>query len=79
VSIRNAGGDVTVTLPSDFRGDFDLVVEGASPDEAAIRCDFPQIAVVKREERQQASGSINGGGSRVVVRTSSGKIRIRKA
>jgi DUF4097 and DUF4098 domain-containing protein YvlB len=78
VSVRNAGGDVTVTLPADFRGEFDLQVDGASPDEAAIRCDFPQIGVVTREDRQQATGSINGGGARVVVRTSSGKIRIRK-
>lgn len=78
VSVRNAGGDVTVTLPADFRGEFDLQVDGASPDEAAIRSDFPQIAVVKREDRQQASGTVNGGGARVVVRTSSGKIRIRK-
>jgi len=79
VSVRNAGGDVTIALPSDFRGEFDLQVDGASPDEAAIRSDFPQIAILKRDDRQQASGVVNGGGAKVVVRTSSGKIRIRKA
>jgi DUF4097 and DUF4098 domain-containing protein YvlB len=79
VSVRNAGGDVTLTLPPDFRGEFDLQVEGASPDERAIRCDFPEIAIVKRADRQQATGAVNGGGARVLVRTSSGKIRIRKS
>ena len=78
IAVRNAGGDVILTLPGDFRGDFDLVVSGSSPDETAIRSDFPQISVTKRSGSQQAAGSVNGGGTRVVVKTSSGTIRIRK-
>ncbi|MGH9317084.1 MAG: DUF4097 family beta strand repeat-containing protein, partial [Thermoanaerobaculia bacterium] len=79
VTVRNAGGDVVLTLPADFRGDFDLEVAGASPDETAIRSDFPEIAVTKRAGSQQASGSLNGGGPKVTVRTSSGSIRLRKS
>jgi len=79
VSIHNAGGDVLLTLPADFRGELDLEVADASPDETAIRCDYPGISIVKRSSRQQATGTLNGGGARVVVKTSSGTIRIRKS
>ena len=79
VSIHNAGGDVLLTLPADFRGELDLEVADASPDETAIRCDYPGISIVKRSTRQQATGTLNGGGARVVVKTSSGTIRIRKS
>lgn len=78
IAVRNGGGDVILTLPADFRGDFDLLVEGASPEENAIRSDFPGISVTKSAGSQQASGSVNGGGPKVVVKTSSGTIRIRK-
>ncbi|HEV2063114.1 MAG TPA: DUF4097 family beta strand repeat-containing protein [Thermoanaerobaculia bacterium] len=78
IAVRNGGGDVILTLPADFRGDFDLQVSGASPEETAIRSEIPGISVTKRAGSQQASGSINGGGPKVVVRTSSGTIRIRK-
>ena len=78
IAIRNAGGDVILTLPGDFHGDFELSVSGASPDETAIRSDFPEISVTKRSGSQQASGSVNGGGPKVVVKTTSGTIRIRK-
>ena len=78
VNVRNAGGDVTLTLPADFKGEFDLAVSDASPDETAIRSDFSELSVVKRSGSQQATGAVNGGGPKVVVRTSSGTIRIRK-
>lgn len=79
IAVRNAGGDVTLTLPGDFRGDFELMVSGSSPEETAIRSDFPEISVTKRSGSQQAAGAVNGGGPKVVVRTSSGTIRIRKS
>ena len=79
ISIRNAGGDVTLSFPTDFRGEFELVVTGSSPDETAIRSDFPEIAVIKQSGSQRAAGSVNGGGPKVVVRTSSGTIRIRRS
>ncbi len=80
ISIRNSGGDVTLTLPGDFRGDVDLSVLGSSAgiDETMIRSDFSEIALTRRPGSQRATGGLNGGGSRVVVRTSSGTIRLRK-
>jgi DUF4097 and DUF4098 domain-containing protein YvlB len=79
VVIRNDGGDVVLTLPSDAQADLDLRVEGpADPEEVLIRSDFPGIAISRGEESQRAVGALNGGGARITVRTSSGSIRIRK-
>jgi DUF4097 and DUF4098 domain-containing protein YvlB len=78
IAVRNGGGDVILTLPADFRGEFDLQVSDASPEDTAIRSELPGISVTKRAGSQQASGSVNGGGPKVVVKTSSGTIRIRK-
>ncbi len=81
ISIVNGGGDVTLTLPSDFRGDFDLTVSGVpgGEDETFIHSDVPELAVTRRGDSQRGTGQINGGGVRVAVRTISGEIRLRKA
>ena len=79
VTIVNAGGDVVLTLPSDFQADVDLQVEGpADPEDVLIRSDFPGLAVTRGSDTQHASGSLNGGGPRLVVKTSSGSIRLRR-
>jgi DUF4097 and DUF4098 domain-containing protein YvlB len=80
ITIVNAGGDVLLTLPADFQADLDLEVEGpAEPEDLLIRCDFPGVAVVRGADTQRASGSLNGGGPKLKVRTTSGSIRLRKA
>ena len=80
ISIANAGGDVTLTLPADFRGDFDLSVSGVpDEDERMIHSDFPEVAVTRRSGSQRATGQTNGGGVRVAIHTNSGEIRLRKA
>jgi len=78
VRIRNSGGDVTLTVPANFKGEFDLTASNVDSDETAIRSDFPEITVTRRSGSQQATGTLNGGGPRVVIRTSSGSIRIRR-
>jgi DUF4097 and DUF4098 domain-containing protein YvlB len=80
VVIRNAGGDVTLTLPGDVHADVELAVDDSSDaEETFIRSDFPEIAVVRRSDSVRASGALNGGGPRISVRTTSGTIRLRKA
>jgi DUF4097 and DUF4098 domain-containing protein YvlB len=79
VSIRDAGGDVTVTLPADFRAEVELEVQDAEPEEALIHSDFPEIALTRQRNSQRASGALNGGGPRLVIRTHSGTIRLRKS
>ena len=79
VAIRNSGGDVTLTLPADFRGDLELIVIGSPGfNEELIRSDFPEVTLTRRPDSQRASGALNGGGPKVSVRTTSGAIRLRK-
>ena len=78
VTIKNAGGDVLLTLPGDFHGDVDCLVEGpADPEEVLIRSEFPGLTITRGPDAQRAVGALNGGGPRVLVRTSSGSIRLR--
>lgn len=78
VSIVSGGGDVTLTLPSDFRGNVDLTVNGTDLSEPAILSEFPEISVSRRDNAARGTGALNGGGSAVRVQTSSGAIRLRR-
>ena len=78
VSIVSGGGDVTLTLPADFRGNVDRTVNGADLSERAIRSDFPEIAISRRDNSARGTGALNGGGSTVKVQTSSGAIHLRR-
>ncbi len=78
ISITSGGGDVTLTLPSDFRGDVDLTVTEADPSEPAIRTEFPEISISRRDGTARGTGELNGGGEKVRVQTSSGTIRLRR-
>lgn len=79
ITIHNSGGDVSLTLPADVRATVELVVTGAEDDDPAIRSDFPDLTVSRKHGTQRATVSLNGGGEKVVIRTSSGTIRLRKA
>lgn len=78
ITIHNSGGDVTLALPADARVDLELIVTGADEDESAIRSDFPELTISKRAGVQRATAKLNGGGEKVVVKTSSGSIRLKK-
>jgi hypothetical protein len=56
----------------------ELIVTGADESESAIRSDFANLAISKNSGHQRATLSLNGGGEKVVVRTSSGTIRLKK-
>lgn len=79
VTIHNSGGDVSLTLPAEARADVELVVTGAEDDDLAIRSDFPDLTVSRKHGVQRATVSLNGGGEKIVVRTSSGTIRLKKS
>jgi hypothetical protein len=78
ISIHSSGGDVSLTLPRDFRGNIDLEVAGSGDSDHAIRSDFQEVSLTRRDNSERASGTLNGGGSRVVVRTTSGTIRLKR-
>jgi len=77
ITINNSGGDVSLTLPADCKADVELIVTGAD-DDRAIRSEFPDLSFSKRSGSQRATGSLNGGGEKIVVRTTSGTIRLKK-
>lgn len=78
VEVTTGGGDVTLVLPANYRGDVDVRVTGVDSDEDYIVSQFPEVAVVKRETLQRAEGKLGGGGPRIAVRTTAGVVRIKK-
>lgn len=78
ITVHNSGGDVTLWLPADCKADVDLSVTGTDEEDTAIRSEFPDLMVSKRPNSQRATAKLNGGGEKIVVRTTSGSIRIRK-
>jgi DUF4097 and DUF4098 domain-containing protein YvlB len=78
VTIRNDGGDVTLAVPADVKAEIELIVTGADDDDSAIRSDFPELVTSRRAGMQRATATLNGGGEKIVVRTTSGTIRLKK-
>jgi DUF4097 and DUF4098 domain-containing protein YvlB len=78
ISIISGGGDVALMLPSDFKGDLDLTVTEADPSEPAVLSEFPDVSISRKDRIVRATGSLNGGGEKVRVQTSSGTIRLRR-
>jgi len=78
ITIRNSGGDVSLSIPADTKADVELVVTGAEDEETPIRSDFGYLTIDKKPGTQRATAVLNGGGEKIVVRTTSGSIRLRK-
>ena len=78
ITIHNSGGDVSLGLPPDCKADLELIVTGTDDEESAIRSDFAELTVSKRSGVQRATAKLNGGGEKIVVKTSSGTIRLKK-
>jgi hypothetical protein len=78
ITIHNSGGDVSLWLPADCKADLELIVTGPDDEESAILSDFTELTVSKRSGVQRATAKLNGGGEKIVVKTSSGTIRLKK-
>jgi DUF4097 and DUF4098 domain-containing protein YvlB len=78
ITIRNSGGDVTLSLPPDIKAEVELFVSGPEDFDSAIRSDFGELTLSRRSGSQRGTAVLNGGGEKVVVRTTSGSIRLRK-
>ncbi len=79
ITIRNSGGDVSLSIPADTKADVELVVTGAEDEENPIRSDFGYLTIDKKPGTQRATAVLNGGGEKIVIRTTSGEIRLRKS
>ena len=74
--LATSGGDVTVTLPSNAKADVEIRVSGDDAD--AIATEFPEIAVSRRSGQITGQGRLNGGGPKLLIRSSSGTVTIKK-
>ncbi len=79
ITIRNSGGDVSLSIPADTKAEVELVVTGAEDEENPIRSDFGYLTIDKKPGTQRATAVLNGGGEKIVIRTTSGEIRLRKS
>jgi DUF4097 and DUF4098 domain-containing protein YvlB len=76
--LTTSGGDVTITLPANYRADLDVRVSGVEPDADAITSQFPEVAVSRRAGAISGEGKLNGGGPKLTIRSNSGTVTIRK-
>jgi DUF4097 and DUF4098 domain-containing protein YvlB len=76
--LATSGGDVTITLPANYRADVDVRVSGVDPDTDAVISQFPEITVSHRPSSISGEGKLNGGGPKLTIRSNSGTVTIRK-
>ncbi len=76
--LATGGGDVTLTLPANAKADVEIRVSGGDLDTDAIATEFPEISVSRRSGQVTGQGKLNGGGPKLLIRSSSGTVTIRK-
>ena len=76
--LSTSGGDVTVTLPANYKADVEIHVTGGDAESDAIDSQFSEISVSKRSGSLTGEGRLNGGGPKLVIRSTSGVVTIRK-
>jgi hypothetical protein len=67
-----------VTLPANYKADVEIHVTGGETDTDSIVTQFPEISVSRRSGNVQGEGRLNGGGPKLVIRSTSGVVTIRK-
>lgn len=72
VKLQTSGGGVTLKVRENSAFDLDASTSGGS-----VRSEIP-VAVVGKIEHSHLKGPVNGGGKRVVLRTSGGSISVKK-
>ncbi|HQQ76505.1 MAG TPA: DUF4097 family beta strand repeat-containing protein [Thermoanaerobaculia bacterium] len=76
--LATSGGDVTVTLPANVKADVEIVVSGGGVDADSIASQFPEISVARRSGHILGEGRLNGGGPKLVIRSTSGVVTLKK-
>ena len=73
IQVENSRGDIRISVPekSSFQ------VEAQARD-GEIQSDFSELRIENGDNRASASGSVNGGTSRIVLNNEHGTIEIRK-
>ena len=76
--LTTSGGDVTVTLPANYKADVEIHVSGGEVDTDSIASQFPEISISRRSGHVQGEGRLNGGGPKLVIRSTSGVVTVKK-
>jgi DUF4097 and DUF4098 domain-containing protein YvlB len=76
--IITQGGDVTLVLPENFKADVSIETKVQDPNGRYIRSDFSELAVVRGPSTHTATGKLGGGGGKLVVRSQSGEVTVKK-
>ena len=76
--LTTSGGDVTMTLPANYKADVEIHVTGGEVDTDSIASQFPEISVVRRSGHLLGEGRLNGGGPKLVIRSTSGVVTVKK-
>jgi DUF4097 and DUF4098 domain-containing protein YvlB len=71
-TLKTSGGGITLTVASSVAIDLDAHTSGGD-----IETDVP-VTLLGKQSESTLNGKLNGGGPRVVLRTSGGDIRLRK-
>jgi DUF4097 and DUF4098 domain-containing protein YvlB len=78
-NLSTGGGDVTLTIPANYKGTLDVRVSGVDAEGEYIVSQFPELTITKRHGSESAEGKLNGGSPQAfVVRCSSGTVTIKK-
>ncbi len=67
-----------MTLPANYKADLEVHVTGGDPESDAIVSQFPEVSISKRSGNLSGEGRLNGGGPKLVIRSTSGVVTIRK-
>jgi DUF4097 and DUF4098 domain-containing protein YvlB len=76
--ITTQGGDVTLILPANVHADVSIETKVQDRDGQYIRSEFPEVTVVRGAGAHTATGKIGGGGPKLVVRSQSGDVTLKK-
>ena len=69
---------VLQTLPANLKADVEVRVAGVDSESDYIVSDFPELTISRRNDTPRAEGKLNGGGPRLVIKSISGTVRLRK-
>jgi hypothetical protein len=69
ISVSSSGGDLTVRVPKDTKGELNAATSGGS-----VRTELP-VTTTEMSERK-LTGTLNGGGNAIHARTSGGSIKV---
>lgn len=73
IDLNTSGGDITIKLSPDIKASVDLSTSGGHVSNAEIT-----ISNATKMSRNKISGEINGGGEKLIARTSGGDVELKR-